>query len=43
MKFTAFVALWPALSILALASAELTKILSGFGSDVGKEFHLRRD
>lgn len=40
MKFASFVALGPSLWILALASAELTEVLSRLWCFVGKEFHL---
>ena len=40
MESTAFVALWPTLSVLRFASAKLAEILRGSGSDIGEELHL---
>lgn len=40
MKLAAFVALRPSLRVFVLAGAILAEIFSGFGRDVGEEFHL---
>lgn len=40
MKLAPFVALRPALSILRLTGAKLTKILCSLGSEVGEKLHL---
>ena len=40
MKATAFISLRAALSILGLASAELTEILGCFGNNVIEELHF---
>lgn len=40
VELAAFIALRPSLRILVLTRAVLAKVLSGFGCDVGEEFHL---
>ncbi len=40
VEFAAFVALWSALGVLALAGAELPEVFGGFGDGVGEELHL---